>query len=639
MGEPSRSVPFIGSADLAVPFWAEGQDEIARAGPWKVAAAAPRTVAALVGWSWRASPRLTALAGVLQVASAAVTAFGLLATTDVFAQLFAAGPTPERVLDALPSVLVVGGALVGRGALQAAVGAVHAELEPRVEQRAQDELYSGLIEVEPVAFEDAEFTGLVERATQIALMQIRLGAAQVGGLISAVMTVVAAVVTAGLLQPVLAPVVLLAAVPQAWALLRGAQLQIASLIRMNAMIMRRDVTGRLIARRQNVAEVRAFTAQHMLLAEHRRINADLATDAVRVGRTQNLLRTVGSALGGLGVATAFVVLGLLLYAGWLPLPVAGAAFFTMQAATTSIRAGVLSTSQLFHAASHVEIYRACLEAIRARHRPPATAALGGGPTTITLDGVSFRYPGQARDAVHDVGLTLRAGEVVALVGENGSGKTTLAKLITGLYRPTTGSVRWDGVDIADAAAEEVHERVGVVMQEPIRWPATAENNVRVGRLARADPDGAAFADATRRSGADRVLAELPQRESTLLSRTFQGGHDLSGGQWQRVSVARGLYRDAAVVIADEPTSAMDARAEREVFTALRELSASASGADRITVLVTHRLANIRAADQIIVLDQGRVVEHGTHRDLLARGGLYNELYTIQADAYTSSEAR
>jgi ATP-binding cassette subfamily B protein len=163
---------------------------------------------------------------------------------------------------------------------------------------------------------------------------------------------------------------------------------------------------------------------------------------------------------------------------------------------------------------------------------------------------------------------------------------------------------------------------------------TAENNVRIGRLERPDPDGVVFADASTRSGADAVFSELPGGLATMLSKQFQGGRDLSGGQWQRISVARGLYRDAPVVVADEPTAAMDARAEHAAFAALRSMSVAGDGQSRITVLVTHRLANVRHADQIVVLEHGRVTERGTHDELMAHGGTYHELFSLQARAYT-----
>lgn len=253
---------------------------------------------------------------------------------------------------------------------------------------------------------------------------------------------------------------------------------------------------------------------------------------------------------------------------------------------------------------------------------------------ITLAGASFRYPGQDEYALADVDVTMRRGEVIALVGENGSGKSTLAKLITGLYLPATGSVTWDGVDTATVDARALHARVAVVLQDPVHWPMTAENNVRIGRLERADPGSEQLGAAARLSGTDTVVADLPNGWATVLSRMFQTGRDLSGGQWQRLSVARGLYRDAPVVVADEPTAALDARAEHAVFATLH--GRSGAGTHRITVLVTHRLANVRHADQILVLEQGRLIEHGRHKQLMALGGTYHELFTLQARAYGES---
>jgi ATP-binding cassette subfamily B protein len=624
--------PLIGGDELETPYWAQSQLEAARSGIWTVARGAPRTAALLVGWSWRAAPRWTLLAVALQLATAVATVFGLLSTVNVFTNLLAAGPTRQRVVDALPALALVVGALVARGALQSATGAVQARLVPRIEERAQDELYSRLADVELAAFDDPDFTTLVQRA-ELALVHLRFGASTVGDLAAAVVTVAAAVVTAALLHPVLAPLVLLAAAPQAWAGIRGAQLQIEAMVRMNASLRRRFVTGDLLSERDNAAELRAFTARGLVLREHRRIAAELADDEVDVGLRRNRLTTVGRALSGLGSGLGYIALGLLLHAGALPLALAGTAVLAMRTAAQAITTGVYAVNQLFEIGLHVEVYRTCLDDLVRRRRTSALHTLDGSPETITLDGVSFRYPGQEEDAVADVSLTLRRGEVVALVGENGSGKTTLAKLVTGLYLPTSGTVRWDGRDTAVIDTDELWERVAVVMQEPLRWPVSAEHNIRIGRPDRPDPAGALFADVTARSGADAVLADLPAGLRTMLSRRFQGGRDLSGGQWQRISVARGLYRAAPVVVADEPTAALDARAEHTVFAALRSMAAADDGHGGITVLVTHRLANVRSADHIVVLEHGRITDIGTHNELMARGGTYGELFTLQARAY------
>jgi ATP-binding cassette subfamily B protein len=622
--------PLIGTDDVDTPEWAAGLDRAAKASLRDVARGVPAVVVTLLVWAWRASPRLTVAAGATQLLAGCVTAFGFLATADVFSSLLAGGPTPERVLESLPALAVVIAAMAGRAALDAAVGAVEGALIPLVEQRAQDELYRSLGDVELAAFDDADFTQLVERSAGQAMHRIRMGAQFLGTLVAALVALVAAIVSAGLVDPLLAPAVLLGALPQTWASVRSAQVGFGSFVSLMSHMRRLEVTGELIAQRVNAAEMRAFTLQPALLAEHRRILDEVTAEHVRVGHRQNLITTVGRALSGIGVGAGYVVLGVLLVTGRLPLPLAGTAVITMRAASAAVTRTVFAANHLFEAGYFVELYGTCLAEVTRRRRPTGTVALTADPAEVRLRGASFGYPGQDQQALVGIDLTLRRGEVIALVGENGSGKSTLAKLITGLYLPTSGEVCWDGVPTSALDDRDLHDRVAVVMQEPVKWPVTAENNIRIGRLGRLDPDSSAFADAATRSGADAVLTALPDGASTMLSRAFQRGRDLSGGQWQRLSVARGLYRDAAVVIADEPTAAMDARAEDAVFRALRAISA---GRDRITVLVTHRLANIRGADRIVVLEQGRLIEQGRHEELMALGGTYQQLFTLQANAY------
>jgi ATP-binding cassette subfamily B protein len=224
-------------------------------------------------------------------------------------------------------------------------------------------------------------------------------------------------------------------------------------------------------------------------------------------------------------------------------------------------------------------------------------------------------------------MTLRRGEVVALVGENGSGKSTLAALLAGLYRPQEGTIRWDGVDLSQQDPDTVRERVAVVMQEPTRWPLSARANITIGRHARpvaeTDVHGAA-----RAGDAHDFVMELARQYETLLSRHFTDGADLSGGQWQRLAVSRAFYRDAPLLICDEPTANLDARAEHDVYQRLRELAAG-----RTVVLITHRMASVREADRIYVFDHGAVAEEGDHDTLMAAGGIYAQLFTLQASAY------
>ncbi len=221
-------------------------------------------------------------------------------------------------------------------------------------------------------------------------------------------------------------------------------------------------------------------------------------------------------------------------------------------------------------------------------------------------------------------VTIGRGEVIALVGENGSGKTTLAKLLAGLYRPTSGTLSWDGTDLAATDLDKLREQVAVIAQDHANWPLSVRHNITMGR----DLDSGRLVAAAVAAGADTVIDGLAHGYDTLLARQFKDGAELSGGQWQRIAAARAFYRTAPLLIMDEPTAALDARAEYALFSTLRVYAAT-----RSVLLITHRLASVRQADRIYVLAHGKLAEQGTHEELMALGGQYAELFTLQASQF------
>jgi ATP-binding cassette subfamily B protein len=260
---------------------------------------------------------------------------------------------------------------------------------------------------------------------------------------------------------------------------------------------------------------------------------------------------------------------------------------------------------------------------------PADAVPIPRPITqgFVFENVGFRYPDAERWAVRHLDFTLQSGEVLALVGENGAGKTTLVKLLARLYDPDEGRILLDGRDLREYDIDDLRANIGVIFQDFVRYHLTAGENIGVGRID-AMQDDARIRAAAARAMADEVIDSLPRGYDQLIGRRFKNSVDLSGGQWQKIAIARAYMRDAQVMILDEPTAALDARSEFEVFQRFKELSDN-----RTAVLISHRFSSVRMADRILVLDQGRLEASGTHEQLMAAGGRYAELFELQAAGY------
>jgi ATP-binding cassette subfamily B protein/ATP-binding cassette subfamily C protein len=612
------------SAELATAYWAAYRERMATIGFGAMARQFPGLVAQAVRLGCQASRWDTIATITANLASGVFTGYALLASTSVLQALFAAGPTPGRVRAAIPSLIVVAAAVAARSALQAAAGWSQARLEPQIDRVVETRLFELTTRVQLSAFDDTEFNDAMLRARDRGVLSAARVVETVLDCLTGAVGIAAAAVVVSVLNPILLAVLVAAELPGGWAAVRSARIGYATNFALADSRRRKWILSDLMAMRRTAAEVRSFTFAPFLLARFRQLVTYERDAELVAARRQALTRVAANVAGGVATAGVYVVLGLLLAVGTVPLAVAGTAVLAIRSAQASLAQLLYAVNRCYEEGLYFSDYLAFCTRAAGLAPPPGGQAAPDAFDRITAEGVTFAYPGAAEPTLREVSIEIRRGQVVALVGENGSGKTTLAKLLAGLYHPDSGAVSWDGTPTSAIDPDRLREQIAVIAQDHVNWPLTVTHNIVMGRAA--DPGG--LARAAEVAGADLVIGELPRGYRTLLDRQFKDGVELSGGQWQRIAVARGFYRAAPLLIMDEPTAALDARAEYALFSSFRQ---HARG--RSVLIITHRLASVRQADQVYVLHEGRVTEQGTHAELLARRGRYAELYTLQASQY------
>lgn len=478
-----------------------------------------------------------------------------------------------------------------------------------------------------IAYEDPVFYDQLERARVQATD--RLGMIQsIGRLVQQVITAASLSVTILLFSPWLLLLLIAGILPAFLGESHFAFLGYARNFRQTPIRRELDYLRVLGGSREAAKELKLFGLKDFLIGRFTRLSDKIYDENVGLARRRLVAGSFLSMIGTAGYYSAYV------YVIWRT--VTGAlSIGTLTFLTGAIVQASANIQQIFSTLSSIADQALFLTDLLAffEMRPTIRSKRNAfpAPRPITrgfeFRNVSFRYPGSSRLVLSGLNVSLRAGERVALVGQNGEGKTTLVKLMTRLYDPVEGQVLLDGTDLREYDLEDLYREIGVIFQDFMRYEMTARENIAVGRVQEMD-NLALLQTAADKSMADEVIAKLPREYEQMLGRRFDNGVDLSGGEWQKVALARAYLRDAQVLILDEPTAALDARSEYAVFQRFAELTAG-----KTALFISHRFSTVRMAQRILVLEKGRIAEDGSHAELFHLGGRYAEMFELQAASY------
>jgi ATP-binding cassette subfamily B protein len=482
-------------------------------------------------------------------------------------------------------------------------------------------------ELDLLAYEDPVFYDRLERARVQATD--RLGMIQaIGRLVQQIITTISLSVSIMLFSPWLLLLLVAGVVPAFLGESHFAFLGYAKNFRQTPIRRQLDYLRVLGGSKEAAKELKLFGLREFLVGRFARLSDQIYHEDVSLARRRLVAGSVLSVIGTAGYYGAYVFVIWRTVAGRLTI---GSLTFLSGAilqASSNIQQIFSSISGIADQALFLTDLIAFFEMEpQIRSKPNALPAPRPIRQGFEFRNVSFSYPGSPRLILDGLNFQLRPGERVALIGENGQGKTTIVKLMTRLYDPVEGQILLDGIDLRGYQLEDLYREIGVIFQDFMRYEMTARENIAVGRIEEVD-NLPLLQMAAQKSMADEVIARLQKEYEQMLGRRFDGGVDLSGGEWQKVALARAYLRDAQVLILDEPTSALDARSEYEVFQRFAELTT-----DKMALFISHRFSTVRMADRIVVLENGRVAEDGNHDELTHLGGRYAEMFELQAASY------
>lgn len=478
-----------------------------------------------------------------------------------------------------------------------------------------------------LAYEDPVFYDRLERARVQATDRLYMIQA-IGRLIQQVITTITLSITIMLFSPWLLLLLVVGVIPAFVGETHFAFLGYAKNFRQTPIRRQLDYLRALGGSKEGAKELKLFGLRDFLTGRFRALSDQVYHEDIFLARRKFIAGSALSMIGTAGYYTAYV------YAVWRT--VTGVfSFGTLTLLANAIREASSNLQQTFSTLSTIADQALFLTDLIAffEMKPTIRSKANALPAPrpiregFEFRNVSFRYLGSSRLVLNELNFSLVPGERVALIGENGEGKTTIVKLLTRLYDPVEGQVLLDGIDLREYDLEDLYREIGVIFQDFMRYEMTARENIAVGRIERMN-DLELLRRSAHKSMAVDVLRKLPGGFEQMLGRRFDGGVDLSGGEWQKVALARAYLREAQVLILDEPTSALDARSEYEVFKRFAELTAG-----KMALFISHRFSTVRMADRIVVLENGRIAEEGDHETLTSLGGRYAEMFELQAASY------
>ncbi|MGW5776436.1 ABC transporter ATP-binding protein [Streptomyces sp. NPDC003863] len=583
----------------------------------------PAVLGRIARLAWRIDRRGVQLLIVCQAVTGVSAAVLLTATARAMRHVLGDGSASDRLQGALPALLVVALA----AALARGTAAVAAYAERRITPRLTTETDSALVEavcrVEASAYAEEGFSDRHE-AAEMGVIRTHVMVTDAQRFLSALIRMVTAGGVLSVLNPLMLPLLLLAVLPAGIGAVLSARVDYEIHY---ANVADRNVRGMMrwwATTSKYGDEVRANSMTDYLVFWYRALS-DRCDRRTLAAAPRTLRIALLSALaGGVFLVATWSALAWLAVSGRIALPVAATAVIAVQTTLAALSQVVIHGAALFHTSLYLSDMQAFLDDAAAR-RPRRGPRTHSAPTEeIRLEEVAYRYPGKDKPAVDGVSLALKRGQILAIVGANGSGKSTLTRLLTGIYLPDKGRVTWNGTDLAEVDPATVWADTGLVPQIFAQWPLRVRENITLGQPR--THDDVPVWEAVDAVGLREAVEDLPAGLDTLLSRDVFGGTELSGGQWQRIACSRALYRRPGLLILDEPTSQMDPRGEHRIFEQIKAIAA-----DRITIVVTHRLENTRIADHIVVMEHGRITEQGRYDDLVHGGGTFAELLELSQD--------